>query len=264
MVIFGINTIGGWLTMLKFIICDDKQEFLNKEVKIVENFMMNYDIEYECHVFKEYDSEFMKIAKEDVGFKVYLLDIQTKYGSGLDMARKIREEYDDWVSVIIIVTAYPEYKYEALGNRLYLFDFINKLDNYETKLSEDLERTLKNYDNREKCLNFEFNYVVKKLEFRHIIMIEKEKDSKRCLIKTTYGDCLIGKTLNSTFKMLDNRFIKTSRSVIINIDQVLEFDIPENRITFKNGMEIFDISRDHKKSVIKRLSEKVEVVKQPV
>lgn len=250
--------------MIKFIICDDKQEFLHKELKIVHNFMMNYDIDYECHKFTEYDSEFIKMAKEDVGFKIYLLDIQTKYSSGLDMARKIREEYDDWVSVIIIVTAYPEYKYEALGNRLYLLDFINKLDNCDAKLTQDLERALKNYDNREKCLNFEFNHVVKKLEFRHIIMIEKEKDSKKCIIKTTYGDCLIGKTLNNTFKMLDNRFIKTSRSVIINMDQVLEFNIPENRIIFKNGMETYEISRDHKKSVIRSLSNRPDVVKEKV
>lgn len=244
--------------MIKFIICDDKKAFLSKEEKIVENFMMNYDIDYKCRIFSEYDAEFMKEAREDEGFKVYLLDIKTENGSGLDMARKIREEYDDWVSVIIIITAYPEYKYEALGNRLYLFDFINKLDNCDAKLLQDLERALKNYDNRQKCLSFEFNHVAKKLEFRHIIMIEKEKDSKRCLIKTTYGDCVIGKTLNNTFKMLDDRFIKTSRSVIINVDQVMEFSISDNIITFKNGMETYDISRDHKKAVIRRISEKQE------
>lgn len=250
--------------MINFIICDDKLEFLKREKKIVDNFMMNYDIEYKCHSFSEYNSKFMDIAKKDAGFKVYLLDIKTKNGSGLDMARKIREEYDDWVSVIIIITAYPEYKYDALGNRLYLFDFINKLDNCEPKLLQDLERALKNYDNRQKCLSFEFNHVVKKLEFRHIIMIEKEKDSKRCLIRTTYGDCVIGKTLNSTFKMLDNRFIKTSRSVIINVDQVSEFNVSENKILFKNGMETYDISRDHKRAVVKFLSdgEDIEAAKE--
>lgn len=248
--------------MIKFIICDDKKEFINKETIIIEKFMMNLDIEYEIVTFNEYNNKFVKVAKEDAGFKVYLLDIRTKKGSGLDMARIIREEYDDWVSVIIIITAYPEYKYEALGNRLYLFDFINKLDNCEVKLTEDLERALKNYDNREKCLSFEFNHVVKKLEYRHILMIEKEKDSKRCLIKTTYGDCLIGKTLNSTYKMLDDRFIKSSRSVIINTDQVREFDIPENKIIFKNGLETYEISRDHKKSVIKNLTGKAEIKKQ--
>lgn len=250
--------------MINFIICDDKKDILRKEKTIVENFMMNYDIEYKCHSFSEYDAKFIKAVEEEKGFKIYLLDIRTEKGSGLDMARKIREEYDDWVSVIIIVTAYPEYKYEALGNRLYLFDFINKLDNCEGKILQDLERAIKNYDNREKCLSFEFNHVVKKLEFRQIIMIEKEKDSKRCLIRTAYGDCVIGKTLNNTLKMLDERFIKTSRSVIINVDQVMEFSIPDNKITFKNGMETYDISRDNKKAVIRRISEKTDIIKEEV
>ena len=247
--------------MIKFIICDDKREFAEKETVIIQKFMINLDIEYEIVSFSEYNSKFKKIAQTDSRFKVYLLDIRTKKGSGLDMARMIREEFDDWVSVIIIITAYPEYKYEALGNRLYLFDFINKLDNCEIKLTEDLERALKNYDNREKCLTFEFNHVLKKLEYRHIIMIEKEKDSKRCLIKTTYGDCLIGKTLNSTYKMLDDRFIKISRSVIINTDQVREFEISQNKIIFKNGMETYEISRDFKKSVINNLAGKAEIKK---
>lgn len=245
--------------MIKFIICDDKKEFIEKEKIIVRKFMMKLDIEYDILTFSEYNDKFIKEIEKDAGFKVYLLDIRTKKGSGLDMARKIREEYDDWVSVIIIITAYPEYKYEALGNRLYLFDFINKLNNCDIKLTEDLERALKNYDNREKCLNFEFNHVFKKLEFRHIVMIEKEKDSKRCVIKTTYGDCLIGKTLNATYKMLDDRFIKSSRSVIINTDQVREFNISENKLIFKNGLETYEVSRDYKKSVIKSLSGKADI-----
>ena len=247
--------------MIKFIICDDEREFITKETVIIEKFMMNFDTEYEIAKFTEYNDKFKRIAQEDAGFKIYLLDIRTKKGSGLDMARMIREEFDDWVSVIIIITAYPEYKYEALGNRLYLFDFINKLDNCHIKLTEDLGRAIKNYDNREKCLSFEFNHIVKKLEFRHIIMIEKEKDSKRCLIKTTYGDCLIGKTLNATYKMLDKRFIKSSRSVVINTDQVREFDVSENKIIFKNGLETYDISRDYKKLVIKNLTDKAEIKK---
>ena len=65
--------------MIKFIICDDEREFLNKECKIVENFMMNYDIEYDKVCFSEYDDKFIETVKEDVGFKIYLLDIRTKY-----------------------------------------------------------------------------------------------------------------------------------------------------------------------------------------
>lgn len=237
--------------MLNFIICDDNKEFLKNEKKIIDNFMMNYDIEYKCHIFYEYDSEFKKLIKKDIGFKVYLLDIQTPKGSGLDMARLIREEEDDWVSVISIITAYNEYKYDALSNRLYLLDFINKLNNYEKKFKEILEIIMKQYNSRHNSITYEYNHVMKKIEFRHIIYIQKEMDSKRCLIKTTYGEALINKNLNETYKLLDKRFIKTSRSMIVNIDQIDEYDYSENKILFKNGIEIYDISRNNKKDLRK-------------
>ena len=143
--------------MINFIICDDNTEFLRKEKQMVDNFMMKYDIEYKCLLFSEYDKKFDEVVACDEGFKVYLLDIQTKNGSGLDAARKIREEYDDWVSIIIIITAFNEFKYEALGNRLYLLDFINKLNKCDVKLKEDLEIAIKHYDYI-RNLNFFFYY----------------------------------------------------------------------------------------------------------
>jgi len=235
--------------MIDFIICDDNKDFLKKEKQIVDNFMMKYDIDYKINLFSEYDTKFDEIIIKESGFKIYLLDIQTKNGSGLDMARKIREEYDDWVSAIIIVTAFNEFKYEALGNRLYLLDFINKLNNCYDKLKEDLEICLKHYNNRNKTLRYEYNHILKQVEFRHIIYIEKELDSKRCIIKTTYGEQIINKTLNETLKMLDERFIKTSRSMIVNSDFIREYNIKENKLTFSNGEFTYQISRTMKKGL---------------
>ena len=206
--------------MINFIICDDNKDFLKSEKEIIDSFMMKYDIEYNCSLYTDYDEKFNNILSNEMGFKVYILDIQTKSGSGLDIARKIREEIDDWTSAIVIITAYNEFKYEALANRLYLLDFINKMDSYENKFREDLERVLKHYDNRVKCLKYKYNHILKCIEFRHIIYIEKELDSKRCMIKTIYGDEIINKNLNETFKLLDDRFIKTNRSMIINVDYI--------------------------------------------
>ena len=241
--------------MINFIICDDNNDFLKKEKRIVDNFMMRSDIEYKTYLFKEYDKAFNNIMTDDIGFKIYLLDIQTKDGSGLDAARKIREEYDDWVSVIIIVTAFNEFKYEALGNRLYLLDFVNKMNNCDEKLIEDFERALKHYNTRNKTLKYEYNHILRQVEFRHIIYIEKIPDSKGCTIKTTYGEQIINKTLSETFKLLDKRFIKTSRSMIINVDFIREYDIKENKLVFSNGDYTYQISRTMKKGVKKYASE---------
>ena len=45
-------------------------------------------------------------------------------------------------SVIIIVTAYNEYKYDALSKRLMILDFINKMDNYRKYLNDCISKTI--------------------------------------------------------------------------------------------------------------------------
>ena len=235
--------------MIEFIICEDEVEFIKKYKGIVEKIMMKYDDEYKIHCFEEYSANWRKYAKNN-HFKVYILDLKTKNGSGLDAARYIREELDDWQSMIIFVTAYPEYKYEALGKRLMLVDFVNKLDNLDNRLTQAIQISLKNYDNRPKALKYTYKKVVYNIEFNKIIYIEKEQDNKRCIIKTKDKDFYIQGNLSVVEKLLDNRFIKCSRSYIINLEQVLSFDKKTNLMLFKNGDKLYCVSRNKRKEII--------------
>ena len=128
--------------MLNFVICDDNRNFSKMMKTEIENFMMNYDQKYKIFHFEGYDDSFEEFVKKEMEFKIYFLDIKTKCKSGLDAARIIREKYDDWVSIIVVVTSHEEYRYEALGNRLYLMDFINKLNGCQKTLKEDLDNVI--------------------------------------------------------------------------------------------------------------------------
>ena len=68
------------------------EEFKNE----IDKFMMKYDYDYEVKIFSGYSEEFYNFAKTNRDFKVYLLDIKTPEGSGLDAARIIREEYEEF------------------------------------------------------------------------------------------------------------------------------------------------------------------------
>ncbi len=241
--------------MLNFIICDDEKDFRGLISKEVEKFMMNYDVNYKVYQFETYDEEFEKVARSDLGFKVYFFDIKTKNGSGLDAARFIREELDDWNSIIVIVTAFSEYRYEALSNRLYLLDFISKFDNCKKKIKEILKIVYKNYNSREKCLNYEYNYILYKIELKNIIFIEKEQDSKRCIIYTTYGTFKAPFTLSAIYKQLDKRFLKVHKSLILNIDKIKTYDIKENEVLFVNGMSTNLISRTGRKELVEYVTD---------
>jgi len=239
--------------MLNYVICEDNHQFTEMMKTTINNFMMNYEIDYQIHSFTGYDRSFEKIVSEEIGFKVYFLDLVTDDGSGLDAARTIREKYNDWLSVIIIVTSHEEYKYEALSNRLALFDFVNKLNECENVIREDLSRVMGVYDKREKSLSYEYNHTCHKIDFRNIINIEKEPDSKRCIIHATYGNKVIPGSLNSVLKQLDSRFMKVHRSLIVNIDQIENYDTVRNKITFKDGSSIDMIAREKKKELMSRV-----------
>lgn len=235
--------------MLNFIICEDEPELLKEYKNQIDKFMMKYDIEYTCHTFDCYNAKWKKVAKETKGFKIFLLDIRTDKGSGIDAARMIREEFDDWVSMIIMISGYAEYKYEALGKRLMLVDFINKLDHSEQKLQDALLICMKHYDNKYKCLRYTYKNVAYNIEFRSIIKIEKEMDSKRCLITAEEGEYPIQGTLNDVLKKLDKRFFKCNRAVAINIEQVQSYNFTKNVIKFKNGEEFKETSRSKKREM---------------
>ena len=235
--------------MIEFIICEDNEAFLSKYKYMIEKVMMNYDIEYNFSAFSGYSKSWKKSSKKNE-FKIYILDLKTDEGSGIDAARYIREELDDWQSMIIMVTAYPEYRYEALCKRLMLVDFVNKLDNFEQRFSQAIQISLKNYDKRPNSLKYTYKKVVYNIEFYKIIYIEKEQDSKRCLIKTVEKDYYIQGNLSKVLELLDHRFIKCNRSYIINLEQVDSYNKKSNIITFKNGEKLYAVSRDKRKEVL--------------
>ena len=235
--------------MINFIICEDEPELLKEYKYQIDKFMMKYDIDYKTHMFTSYDSKWEKSVRKIKGFKVYLLDIKTANGSGINAARQIREEYDDWVSMIIMISGYAEYKYEALGKRLMLVDFINKLDHSEQKLQDALLICLKHYDNKYKSLRYTYKNISYNVEFRSIIKIEKEMDSKRCIIHAEEGDYPIKGTLNEVLQKLDKRFFKCNRSIAINVEQVQYYNLGKNVAVLKNGEEFKDVSRNKKKEM---------------
>ena len=236
--------------MINFVICEDEPVLLKQYVSEIDRFMMRYDMDYKCHTFQGYDEKWKEYAKKADGFKIYLLDIKTAKGSGLDAARLIREEYDDWVSMIMIITAYNEYKYEALEKRLMLVDFINKLSNFEANFEKALTKCIKNYDNRPKCYKYTYKNNVYNIDLSQIITIEKEQDDKKCIIKTATTKYDAPGSLNTILKSLDDRFIKCYRNLVINLEQIEKYIQKENKIVFKDGSNTTAISRNKKKEII--------------
>lgn len=237
--------------MINYIISDEYNDAVKTQT-IIEKYMMNFDIEVKYHLFKLEDNLIENI-KNIKGFKVYILNNDPIKCLGIEYAEYIRSELDDWNSIIILVSKQNESRNSSMGKKLFLFDYIFKNCFFDKVLKEDIKNIKKHYDNREHCLSFESNRIVKKIDFKNIEMITKEKDSNRCIIKSSTGNYYTSESLKDVYKRLDNRFVRINRSCIINGDKVEEYDLNTNKITMKSGLTSFDVSRENKKDFFSKM-----------
>lgn len=228
--------------MIDFIMIDDDLYYLNESKRIIDKVMMNYDITYNFIAYDKYRKEY--INKDN--FKVYIISYKE---DTIELIKYIREELDDWKSLIIIIYKNSEDKTKIIKENLFIVDYINKRKHFEEKLLRNIQICLKNYDQRPNSLRYSYKNILYNIEFQKILYIEKEQDNKRCIIYTKNKKYYIPGNLNQIHKLLDNRFIKISRSFIVNKEQMSSYDIKSNIITFKNNIKLNGVSRNNKKHI---------------
>lgn len=232
--------------MIDFIMIEDNLYYLNETKTIIDKVMMNYDINYNTIAHDKYRKELLN--KDN--FKIYIISYKK---DTIELIKYIREELDDWKSLIIIIYKNSEDKNKILKENLFIVDYINKRKYFKEKLLRNIQICLKNYDQRPNSLRYKYKNISYNIEFQKIIYIEKEQDNKRCIIYTRNKKYYIPGTLTQLLNILDNRFIKISRSFIINQEQMCSYDIKSNIITFKNNIKLNGASRDNKKIIINYL-----------
>lgn len=92
--------------MVNFIVCDDDKKDRDLVERVLTKYMMKNEVAYQLHLYDDYNTDFIKVINKNLSSKVYILDIETPSGSGIDMARIIRNKDVD--SVIIFLTGHDE------------------------------------------------------------------------------------------------------------------------------------------------------------
>ena len=227
--------------MIEFILLNEQKEEKSKIQEIIDKVLMNYEIDYK--IIKEESIE--KILNRD-SFKIYILE-EIK---GLEIAKRIRLELDDWNSYILFIGNNFE---KIQKERLFILDYIEKSENFYYLLERDIKVAMKSYDKRPNQLKFTYKKTTYSIDYYKILYIEKEQDNKRCIIKTKDDTFYIPISLKKIEEKLDNRFIKCSKSHIVNIEQVEYYDTKENIIGLKNKEIVTAISEKEKKNILEKL-----------
>ena len=231
---------------MNYIICDDNLEDRGKIVKYIDRFMMRNDIEYDKHLFSDYDDSFLEIICKKLPNKVYILDIETPSRSGIDIARLIRRRDDD--SIIIFLTGHEELGQVILKKHFQYLAFINKFDNCKKNLNETLALAIKKLEKKQ-TIRFQENGSTIKLNSDDILYITKNGDRKTVIV-TDCNEFKIGMPLSKVIKILPEEFVKTHKSCIVNTERVLEHNKKKRIIKFDNGKTIDLISTRFKGELI--------------
>ena len=229
--------------MIEFIIID--KEYKNTK-EILENKLMQYDYKYKVKQFDNYK----KVELNTNTYKIYIIDYSNYNDFTLSIMKKIRYSLKDWKSMIVVTTNNIKLKSIILEQELMIISIIEKNKQFKDRLIENIEKALINYEKHPKTLKYIYKNINYNLNLKDIIYIEKEKDNKRCLIKTKTDIFPIQGNLSNLMTKLDKRYIKCSRSYIINAEQMLYYNKKDNIIHFKDNSYITEVSRQSKKTII--------------
>lgn len=233
--------------MLRFIVCEDNKESLERICNIINRVMMPYNYEYKTNKFTSYNKEVSELIKTKYEEKIYVLDIELGDVSGLEIASQIRDE--DPESVIIFITSHSECKNDIFYSRLLAIDYIQKDRFWEDRFKSTLDYTLKKV-NRKRVLAYDFNYNSYRIPFNDILYIEKVQDSPKCIIYTENGSRYeINCTINEMMKKLGPNFFQSHKSCLVNIEKIKRINYVDNTITFVNNQCVYLLSNRRKKAV---------------
>lgn len=231
---------------MEFVVLDDEKLFRSKIREIIDKIYMNNDEYYHVSEFEKYNKSFSKLIN-DGSPKIYILDIEIKDDiSGIDISRMIREK--DWESIIIFITSHNELGYQALKAQIMLLDFISKYDNCEKNLEVAIKKAI-SMVNSKKSITFSSDGISYIIHLNDILYIEKDTVDRKCIVKTTYNELAVNKTLSYFIDNLDDRFYQSHRSCVVNVEKISKVDWKNNIIYFSSGDSVDLISRDKRKGL---------------
>lgn len=233
--------------MINFIICDDEVLVRKNIEEIIVSFMMKNKLTYKTYLFNDYNKKFMNIINKKIGFKIYILDIETPSSSGIDIARKIRK--NDVQSVIIFLTGHEELGSVVLKDELLFLSFINKFYDSKNRLISSIKMALE-YSNQKKILRFEESGVIYTINADDILYITRDSIERKCIIRTDYAEFKTYKPLRKVVELLDERFVQSHRACFVNKNRVVSIDKQNGLITFDNSNVIDLLSKKFKKELV--------------
>lgn len=213
--------------MYRMAICDDNPADIIYLKSFVEKWAESAETALKIESYSSAEA-FLFQYEEDKSVDLLLLDIEMEGMSGVELARKIRQENRS--VQIIFITGYMEYIAE--GYDVEALHYLLKPVTAQ-KLYGVLDRAAERLKSKEKELCLALPGAVVRVAFCEIRYLEVQRN-----YVTVHGteDYTVKKTLNELEKELDGSFCRAGRSYIVNLHFVRK--ITRTQVILKDGREI--------------------------
>ena len=192
-------------------ICDDEQNQIEYLTSIVSAWSNENGHVCEMHTFPSAEA-FLFAYEDDNAYDILLLDIEMKHITGVDLAKSIRKK--DQTVQIIFITGYSEYISEGyeVAALHYLMKPVSK-----QKLFSVLDRAAEKIKQNEKCLNLPLSGEMVRIPLHEIKYLDVHQNYVTVHAKADYT---VKRTLGEFEDLLDTRFTRVGRAMIINLTYI--------------------------------------------
>jgi DNA-binding LytR/AlgR family response regulator len=219
--------------MINFVVVEDNSSHRKYNVNMITNYMMSNKLEFKIHEYNNYSKKLLNDIKGFGDNSVYIIDLELPSGDGLDIVRVIRNEYNNWVSPIIIITAHASLYYNVYKERLQILDFISKCEDIKKNLSLSIDICLRMFS-KEKVYRYTYKNVDYAIRINKICYIQR--DGRKTKIVTTDDTYYQNISINEIKEKLPETFIVSSKGTLINMSNVDKIDWNECLVYFKHGI----------------------------
>lgn len=212
---------------MRIAICDDESVSAHRLASMVEKQMALLGFSVKTDVFLSAK----ELLASSVTYELLLLDCKLDAGTGIDVARALRERGSQ--AAIVFVTAYDEYVFEGYEVNAYRY-LLKPVD--PMVLRKTLSDFVSHYE-REKYLDFVSGKRVVRLNLNEIMYIESsEKHSIVRHINGSYDTAVPIAELQA--RIGSYAFFRTHRRFIVNMKYIMEVDKNIIRLTNDERIEI--------------------------
>ena len=231
--------------MFNIIFLDNNLADLQRTKEYLESVQneIKYDVNIEyCH---EESQMFQILNAKENPYDIFVTDIKMRNLSGIDIARKIRDEQKN--AIVIFMTSHTKYVYQSFEYAV--FRYIRK-DHMNEELLPALQAACQKLSiSRETYIIIKNNQGIQKVKSSDIMYFEME--NRKCIIYTGRERIEAWKNITQLKNELGEEiqlFIDIYRGCLVNKKHIKKVLKNENKLVLDNNMEL-PISRRKKKLI---------------